>query len=151
MLCENCRTNEVNFKYTEIINGKKNQIALCDKCAKKLGLKSLDKAFVCSLDMPYPSDINNLFNLLLEDNILDNFEQTNNLFNNLLEESYRDIEKQEVLKDIENAINKHKAKTKIENKQEKIKKLQQNLEKAISEERYEDAAKIRDEIKKYQL
>ena len=52
-----------------------------------------------------------------------------------------DAEKQDVLKDIENATKKNKQ----ENKKQK---LESELEKAIKEERYEDAAKIRDEIKK---
>lgn len=52
-----------------------------------------------------------------------------------------DDEKQDVLKDIENATKKNKQ----ENKKQK---LESELEKAIKEERYEDAAKIRDEIKK---
>lgn len=38
---------------------------------------------------------------------------------------------------------------KNEEKQEKINKLNKDLQLAIKEERYEDAAKIRDEIKKY--
>lgn len=42
MLCQNCGKNEVNFRYTQVINGEKREIALCDKCAKKLGLESLD-------------------------------------------------------------------------------------------------------------
>ena len=34
------------------------------------------------------------------------------------------------------------------NKEEKAKRLQEELELAVKEERYEDAAKLRDEIKK---
>ena len=55
--------------------------------------------------------------------------------------SLSDDEKQDVLNDIENATKKNKQ----ENKKQK---LESELEKAIKEERYEDAAKIRDEIKK---
>ena len=42
-------------------------------------------------------------------------------------------------------IKKQKKKNKAENK---LEKLQEDLKVAIKEERYEDAAKIRDEIKK---
>lgn len=38
MLCQNCGKNEVNFRYTQIVNGVKKEMALCDKCAKKLGV-----------------------------------------------------------------------------------------------------------------
>ena len=53
MLCQNCRKNEVNFRYTQVINGEKREIALCDKCAKKLGLESLD----------FSREIEDLFNM----------------------------------------------------------------------------------------
>ena len=43
-----------------------------------------------------------------------------------------------------------KIEKKVDEKQEKINKLNKDLQKAIKDERYEDAAKIRDEIKKLQ-
>lgn len=42
MKCQNCGENEANFRYTEIINGVKKEIALCDDCKQKLGLQGLD-------------------------------------------------------------------------------------------------------------
>ena len=42
MKCQNCGENEANFRYTEIINGVKKEIALCDECKKKLGIQGLD-------------------------------------------------------------------------------------------------------------
>lgn len=42
MKCQNCGENEANFRYTEIINGVKKEIALCDECRKKLGIQGLD-------------------------------------------------------------------------------------------------------------
>ena len=41
MLCQNCGKNEVNFRYTQIVNGVKKEMALCDKCAKELGLETI--------------------------------------------------------------------------------------------------------------
>ena len=38
MLCENCGENEANVKYTEINNGVKKQMMLCEECSKKLGI-----------------------------------------------------------------------------------------------------------------
>ena len=157
MLCQNCRKNEVNFRYTQVINGEKREIALCDKCAKKLGLESLD----------FSREIEDLFNMSFAESFLPSFARTNmlgsrnlgtifnnDIFNNpFFEEvsqepeqiettsSLSDDEKQDVLKDIENATRKNKQ----DNKKQK---LESELEKAIKEERYEDAAKIRDEIKK---
>ena len=157
MLCQNCGKNEVNFRYTQVINGEKREIALCDKCAKKLGLESLD----------FSREIEDLFNMSFAESFLPSFARTNmlgsrnlgtifnnDIFNNpFFEEvsqepeqiettsSLSDDEKQDVLKDIENATRKNKQ----DNKKQK---LESELEKAIKEERYEDAAKIRDEIKK---
>ena len=32
--------NEVNFKYTQVVNGvKKKEMALCEKCAKRIRLR----------------------------------------------------------------------------------------------------------------
>ena len=42
MKCQNCGENKANFRYTEIINGVKKEIALCDECRKKLGIQGLD-------------------------------------------------------------------------------------------------------------
>ena len=35
MLCENCGKNHANVQYTEIINGEKKQIFLCEECSQK--------------------------------------------------------------------------------------------------------------------
>lgn len=157
MLCQNCGKNEVNFRYTQVINGEKREIALCDKCAKKLGLESLD----------FSREIEDLFNMSFAESFLPSFARTNmlgsrnlgtifnnDIFSNLFfgevsqepekietTSSLSDAEKQDVLKDIENATKKNKQESKKQ-------KLESELEKAIKEERYEDAAKIRDEIKK---
>ena len=42
MLCQNCGENEANVRYTQIINGVKKEMALCEKCSKELGIGNLD-------------------------------------------------------------------------------------------------------------
>ena len=42
MLCQSCGENEANVRYTEVINGVKKEMALCDKCSKELGIGSFD-------------------------------------------------------------------------------------------------------------
>ena len=32
MLCQNCNKNEATVKYTEIINGEKREVMLCEEC-----------------------------------------------------------------------------------------------------------------------
>ncbi len=63
------KKNEVNFRYTQVINGEKREIALCDKCAKKLGLESLD----------FSREIENLFNMSFAESFLPSFARTNML------------------------------------------------------------------------
>ena len=41
MLCSNCGKNEANVRYTRIINGEKTEFALCEDCAKKMGLEDI--------------------------------------------------------------------------------------------------------------
>lgn len=36
MLCERCKIREANIKYTEVINGVKNEHNLCAQCAKEM-------------------------------------------------------------------------------------------------------------------
>ena len=181
MLCQNCGKNEVTFKYTQVINGVKKELNLCDKCAQELGLK--DMSF--SMPMSFSSFLGDFFNDYT-DNILPSFMGTKELqcrncgttFDDFLnsgifgcDECYDTFEDriEPLLRKIQGAnkhvgrgyrsddptskVNKNKDKTsnKEENKEDKNKikldKLQKDLQKAIKDERYEDAAKIRDEIK----
>ena len=41
MLCQNCNKNEANVRYTQIINGVKKEMLLCDKCSKELGIDNM--------------------------------------------------------------------------------------------------------------
>ena len=38
MKCQKCGMNEANVSYTEIINGKKAHVVLCDKCANEMNI-----------------------------------------------------------------------------------------------------------------
>ena len=44
MLCENCGENEANVRYTQIVNGVKKEMHLCDKCSKELGIGIKDNS-----------------------------------------------------------------------------------------------------------
>ena len=196
MLCQNCGKNEVNFRYTQIINGVKKEMALCDKCAKSLGLESLDfnmpinfssflgdflggeetdflpsftKTTTMQCDncgMTYDEFIDtgkfgcsNCYNIFKNglDNLLKNIHgsarHVGRRSNLSLEDKRRveeDVNNIKDKKSIKVEANKENLKSTKQNnsKEEKIKVLNAELKKAIKEERYEDAAKIRDEIKK---
>ena len=211
MLCQNCGKNEVTFRYTQVINGVKKEMALCDKCAKSLGLESLD----FNMPINFSSFLGDFFGEGMEEGFLPSFTQTGTLecdncgmsydefietgkfgcehcydvFSNGLDNVLKNIhgssshvgrrsrlskeEINNVAQDVKNAENNKKAKTtQIKNgaknmkdkknaqnpdgivknekelaKEEKLKELNEQLKIAIKEERYEDAAKIRDEIK----
>ena len=192
MLCQNCGKNEVNFRYTQIINGVKKEMALCDKCARELGLESID----FNMPINFSSFFTDFFHdtegflpsftktNLLECNkcgmTFDDFANTGEfgcgncyitfadrispVLKNLhgsskhIGREYKDsIDELEYnKKQYEDSQNKKGTKKETTEKQEKaeqkdkseIEKLKKELQKAIKEERYEDAAKIRDQIAK---
>lgn len=45
MLCEKCKIREANIKYTEVINGVKNEHNLCAQCAKEMDLGQYSAIF----------------------------------------------------------------------------------------------------------
>ena len=173
MMCQNCGKNEVTFRYTQVINGVKKEFNLCDNCARELGLK--DMSF--SMPINFSSFFSDFFNdntsmfpsimgaqtlqcktcgTTFDDfinsgefgcgNCYDLFEdRISPILKNLqganrhVGRGYREIE-------TKNCNSARKVAPKKE--ESKLDKLQKDLQKAIKDERYEDAAKIRDEIKK---
>ena len=186
MKCQNCGENDANVRYTEIINGVKKEMALCDKCSKELGMQSLDfnipinfssflGEFLEDSDNLLPSFVNknelkcNFCGMTFDDfartgklgcaNCYDVFEnKINNILKNIhgsnvhLGRKYlinsSNIKKGEsITRDEKTNHNDEKQVNDISKKIE-LDKLKEDLRKAIEDERYEDAAKIRDEIKK---
>lgn len=195
MLCQNCGKNEANFHYTQVVNGVKKEMTLCDKCAKNLGLEGLD----FNMPISFSNFLGDFLNLAADTDFLPSFTKTNvlqcdncnmtynefvdsgklgcsncyDVFANVLDPVLKNIhgsnthvgrrsrltanDKKEVAEDVKKVCNKsdkenskkEKDETKkSEDKLNKIEKLNADLKLAIKEERYEDAAKIRDEIKK---
>ena len=184
MLCQKCNKNEANVKYTEIINGEKKEMMLCEECSHKLGLDNIN--------FNMPIDFSSFFGGLLEDEDY-NSPEFMPLFQNIKElkcdncnmtydefinqgkfgcpECY-DVFSSKIdsilkrlhgsnkylgRKALKGTVTNDKNTSKTNNVKEKesknrneskIEKLQKDLKKAIADERYEDAAKIRDEIKK---
>lgn len=181
MKCQNCGENEANVRYTEIVNGVKKEMSLCDKCSKELGLQSLD--------FNIPINFSSFLGEFLEDNdsLLPSFMKADELkcdfcgmtfddfvsggklgcancykvFENKIDHilknlhgsnthvgrKYRLLENGfEKKEDKEEKLEKKKLE-KEKQKDSKLQKLKEELKKAIKEERYEDAASIRDEIK----
>ena len=182
MKCQNCGKNEVTFKFTQVINGVKKEMNLCDKCARELGLKDMN----FSMPISFSSFLSDFFDDY-SDNLLPSFMgvktlQCNNCgttfedfmnsgefgcnscydvfedrispilkslqgANRHIGRGYRKIDSLD--NTVENAnCNVEKKEKSVSKEESKLDKLQKDLQKAIKDERYEDAAKIRDEIKK---
>lgn len=176
MKCQNCGNNEANVKYTEIINGQKKQYILCEECAKRLGInQKMD--FNMKVDLGnffggFFDDYNSEPNLLNSFNNIktlkcekcgmtyDDFinigkfgcENCYTVFSKRLDGVLKNIQGDIIHtgrkgKKLSKELEKHEEKIDKSTDQLKIENLKEKLNKAIKEERYEDAAKIRDEIK----
>lgn len=180
MLCQNCGKNEANVRYTQIINGIKKEMALCEKCSKELGigvehfdfnmpinLSSFLGEFLQESEPSFLQEMMPSKSLICEECHMtyDDFINTGKfgcsncyeVFSNRIDPLLKNLHgaNRHVGRGIglpEGKREKIKAKSEentIKNdKQNKLDELQRNLKTAIQEERYEDAAKIRDEIKK---
>jgi protein arginine kinase activator len=173
MLCDRCGKREATIQYIQVINGNKQELHLCSKCGKEVGVD----------DFAMPMSISNFFGDLFNDYsfpLLNNTgsldivcKECNTSFNDFLNTGkmgcancYKTFSKKlnPILKRIqggteylgenigsENNANVENSKLKENdlNKdiEDKIKFLENKLKKCIQEENYEEAAKIRDEIK----
>ncbi len=178
MLCDNCGKREANVKYSENINGRKKELHLCEKCSQKLGIGNMDfnmpidfssffgellEDFGTTEFMPLFNDVKNLkcenCGYTFEDIVNTGRLGCGNCYN-VFEERLDPIIKKiqgssihigRTGKMIDTQIGKKFDKNKEDNNNKDISeldKLQNSLKQAIKEERYEDAANIRDEIKK---
>lgn len=176
MLCDNCGKREANVRYSENINGRKKELHLCEECSQKLGIGNMDlnmpidfSSFFGGLLEDFgTTDFMPLFNevkALKCDNCGYTFEDIVNtgrlgcgncysVFEERLDPIIKKIQGSNTHigrsgKIIDNKIGKKFDENKDETNQDisKLDKLQKDLKQAIKDERYEDAAKIRDEIK----
>lgn len=181
MICENCGENEANVKYTQIVNGVKKEMKLCEHCANELGIGEMDFSMPINLS----SFLGEFFEDE-EDTFLPEFTKTKelrcdecgmtydefthtgkfgcancyNTFSDKIDAILKNLHasnrhvgrKGKIIKPVLDKETVKKEETKQEAKEKnsvsKIDTLKENLKQAIKEERYEDAAHIRDEIKK---
>ncbi len=162
MLCENCKKNTANTHIKKIINGNVQEYHLCSECAKELGFSDTMPGFGSLMGL----SANSLFGSLFSDALtgtepvaevkrcpgcgisFDDIAKTGlcgcpqcytTFYDQLLPSLSRIHGKLEHLGKISAASGKSA-------KQIKLKSLEADLKKAVDEQRYEDAAKIRDEI-----
>lgn len=174
MLCQNCNKNKANVKYTQIINGHKKEMMLCEECSEKLGINKMN--------FNMPIDFSSFFGGMLEEEnssfmpIFPEMEELKCKNCNMTYDEFINSGKlgcalcydafsekiDPMLKRIHGSNRYLGRKAVKQNKKEEIKEetikktttniskkeeLEQSLKQAILDERYEDAAKIRDQIK----
>ena len=175
MKCENCGRNEANVKYTQIINGEKKQMFLCEECSEKLGINDIH----FNMPINFTSFLTDFFNDVNDISFMPTLGGNNTLqcskcgltWDNFLHTGkfgcsncYDDFESRidPILRSLQGATThigrlgevrtgnnvKQNLDDQIEQKENKAISKIEKLKQAIKEERYEDAAKIRDEIKK---
>lgn len=188
MLCENCGKREANVMYTQIINGDKKEMHLCEECSEKLGIENMD----FKMPISFSSFLGDFFDEFENDTLLpelnpikelrcdscgmtfENFMNTGkfgcsncyNIFESKIDPILKNIhganrhvgrlgkigpasniQEQEEKREINKIEGTEKEEPKVANEVSEEDKLREELRKAIKEERYEDAAKLRDEIK----
>lgn len=191
MMCQNCNENEANVKYTQIVNGVKKQMNLCDRCAKDLGIDDIS----FDMQMDFSNFLGDLFEDIEQDFIpslikpqtllcdkckssYDDFiksgkfgcdkcyetfgDKIDSLLKNIhganehVGSNIKQIKGKEDIKEENSKMNANENSNQKENSKEiknkqKIEDLKARLKQEIKEERYEDAAKTRDEIKKLEM
>ncbi|MDR0978726.1 MAG: UvrB/UvrC motif-containing protein [Lachnospiraceae bacterium] len=177
MKCQNCLKNEANFIYKQNINGVKKEIILCDECREKMGVNKMDFNIPISFssffgDMLNEYNSSNILTFMPEvkeikcencNTTYDEFMKTGkfgcancyNVFENKIDPILKRIHGENTYlgrKSKENEITILKktktTKAKATTKVDKLEELKQELKKLIQEENYEQAAIVRDEIKK---
>lgn len=162
MKCQKCKKNQATVMYTENINGKKTKYALCENCAKEL---DIDNIILDEFG-------NSLFKSFFKQNSILETKQEDEKKCKCCHSTFEDIIKTERLgcsecyQEFQDKLdiifkkmhgkNRHVDRKKeiTEQKDEKetskfkeINKLEEHLKELIQEEKYEEAAKIRDQIK----
>lgn len=157
MKCQSCGKKEATVKYYENINGIKKELHFCMDCASKLGFAEFSDIF-SPMFLPISSYV-------LEDNIkcktcgytLEDYSRTGLLgcpdcydtFGDSLDDIFYKIHgKNRHIKMPDKLKKQSRSMSDEEAKKYKIKELKNKIKDLIDEERYEEAAKVRDEIKK---
>lgn len=159
MLCSHCNKKEANFHYKQVNNGSYTELHLCSDCAKELGyLVNSDAVINTGLE----DMLNEFLGLAKQTQVHSGLscDRCGTTFAEFKKTGFAGCDKcYEVFeKDVESILSKiqpsttHKGKIAGPKGEEiqranEIKDLKEKLRLAVMDERYEDAAKLRDSIK----
>lgn len=133
MLCQNCKLRQANVFIKRSINGKSKELHLCSDCAEKLGYSDM-------FNKPVFSGFGSLFeNFFNAPSILsgESFFSLPNLFGEDFSGNYNQQTHPQIAYTVVDNNNNNEEKS----------DLQKALEKAIDEENFEEAARLRDLIR----
>ena len=140
MKCERCGRNEATFYYQSNINGRVTQVHLCPDCAAELGYTSrLEQSF-----RPFRRSFFDPFSLLEDFGMLAN-RMTE--FPAPLEEAARAAAGIEDTPDTPVGLVGRDEEVRLQ-KERQRNALENQLKAAVDDENYEEAARLRDELKK---
>ena len=162
MLCDNCGQNDASVKYTQIVNGIRKEMNLCYECSNKLNLNE----FGFSVPFSFSNFFENFLNDYDNSVVLPVVNRQKQLKCDKCNMTYGEFlgsgklgcsncynvfsDKIDYVLDKLHGSNRYVGKSFVKKSDSKIdiENLKSNLEKLIKEENYEEAAIIRDKIKK---
>lgn len=162
MLCQNCGKNEATTHIKQIVNGDMAESHLCAECAKNLGYSDMLSGFGLDLSEFLGGFLGDMMPALTRGNS-ERCPKCGTSFSDIVRsgrvgcaECYRTFY-DELLPSIQRIHGriKHSGKAssgaieqpKEETKEEKIAKLKSQMDEAVAVQKFEQAAKLRDEIK----
>lgn len=148
MKCENCGKNEVTFVFQSNVNGQVTEKHLCSECAEKLGYTQKLAAYSQRMTR-------NLFGGGLFEDFFTPVPSLLGRMNRLLEDPFDDFfadmpalgapaEKQEPQKSQDTLLEQEEQNA--ISQERRLNALRMEMQKAVSEENFERAAELRDEI-----
>lgn len=165
MLCDKCNKNNATVHITKVINGHREEINLCEACAKEEKGLNIDNSLDIMSSFPVQNILANILDYINKPQQQDiayeykcsNCGTTYNEFKRQglvgCSECYNTFGDSimPIIKRIHGSVE-HVGKIPEKSgqyiiRQKKIKELREKLQNCIKEEQYEEAAKIRDEIK----
>ncbi len=162
MLCQNCGKNEATTHIKQIINGDMAESHLCSDCAAHLGYSDMFSGFGLNLSELFGGFLGDMkpsissgksprcpkcgtsFDEIVRDGNVGCADCYRTFYDKLLPSIQRIHGK---IKHSGKTVMATSAQPKAETVEEKIEKLKAAMNEAVAEQNFEDAAKIRDEIK----
>lgn len=166
MKCQNCGKEEANIKYYENINGEKREIMVCSSCAKNLNLMDFPNMLSYFFtnhpkelfENEYSSEVCNKCSYTFDDylekglfgcpNCYNAFsDRIDTLLTKIHGKNRHLIQKNNSKESITEKVKTNKSQNSDVSKITNLDVLRNLLSLSVKEERYEDAAKLRDRIK----